>query len=662
MAQSDEEIIEEATEAYQHAQESERDNRALFKEDIRFSLLNEQWPEEIQKARENDGRPCLTINKVGTHVRQVVNDARQNKPAIYCHPVDSGADPDTAEVLNGLIRNIEQSSEAEVAYDTALECSVAGGFGYFRINTAYTSDEGFEQDICIEAIPDPLVVYGDPYSKDADSANWDTCFVTDLIERKAFERQYKGAQKVDWAAGEYSTLKEPWCEGEQVVVAEYWRRHEAVRQIVALSGPDFLAGSPEAIAALEQLADTSILDAEVYASNKALFDAAGMTVLGQRQVRAKSVVQYLMTGAEVLETIEWPGKYIPIVPVYGRVINLEGKRHLRSMIHNAKDPSRMHNYWRTMATELVALAPKAPFIGPVGFAKTDAARWETANTENHAFLEYDGQIPPQRQPFAGIPAGALQEALNSADDIKATLGMFDASLGARSNETSGKAIIARQVEGDTANFDYIDNLSRAIRHAGRIIVDLIPRVYSVPRVLRVLGPDGDPQMVQVNQEFPETPKGQTAAIMRIYDLRTGRYDVTVKAGPSFTSRRQEAASQMIELIRAYPNAAPIIGDLLAKNLDWPGADEIAERLKMLLPPQVQGQEGPSPEMQQMQAALAQYSQALQALQQKYDALFQDRANEARKLDIEALKAETDRMEAVNRQRSDLFQGIPSHAA
>jgi hypothetical protein len=236
----------------------------------------------------------------------------------------------------------------------------------------------------------------------------------------------------------------------------------------------------------------------------------------------------------------------------------------------------MYNYWRTASTELVALAPKTPFIGRRGAFDTDAAKWASANTQSHAFIEYDGPEAPQRQPYAGVPAGALQEALNASDDMKAIMGMYDASLGARSNETSGKAIMARQREGDVSTFHYIDNLSRAIRHAGRMRIDLIPKVYSAPRMVRILGPSGEAEMAAINQPL-------AGSLEKVFDLGVGRYDLTVSAGPSYTSRREEAASQMIELIRAYPPAAPLIGDLLAKNLDWPGADEVAKRLASLVP-------------------------------------------------------------------------------
>jgi hypothetical protein len=382
-----------------------------------------------------------------------------------------------------------------------------------------------------------------------------------------------------------------------------------------------------------------------------------------------------MSGAEVLDTVEWAGKYIPIIPVYGEEINVEGKRHLRSMVRDAKDPQRMFNYWRTAATELVALAPKAPWVGKAGTFKDP--KWATANSQSHPFIEYAGAEMPKRQPFAGVPAGALQEALNASDDMKAIMGLFDASLGAKSNETSGRAILARQREGDVSSFHFVDNLSRSIRHAGRVIIDLIPHVYSTARMVRILGADGEPQSVPVNQPVivppqqpgqpvqppqavPQgTPVGadgmpidpQLASLAKVFDLTVGKYDVTVEMGPSFNTQREEAASQMMELLRVYPQAAPVIGDILAENLDWPGADEIAERLKALLQhtlgAQAQGQaQGGKPtqdimnEMMQLQAELLAAKQQLASLQA-------DKSTENDANQIKAFDAQTKRLKVVS---------------
>lgn len=622
-------MLKDARAAFDLAREHEAENRREALDDIRFARLGEQWPGNVRRDRELDGRPCLTINRLPAFIRQVVNDARLNKPAIVCHPVDSGADPETAEIFNGLIRNIEQSSDAEVAYDTALDFAVTCGFGYFRINTRYTRDDAFDQDLVIERVANPFSIYGDPASTAADSSDWNTAFVVDTLSKADFQARWKGADPVDWTSDAYTGLSGPWVEGERVMVAEYWRREAVMRSIVALS-------------------DGQVMALDLYEQQKAVFDALGVSVVGRpRQIPSHKVVQRIMTGAEVLETVDWAGKYIPIVPVYGEELHVDGRRRLRSLVRDAKDPQRMFNYWRTTSTELVALAPKAPFIGRKGAFETDAAKWSTANVQTHAFIEYDGPEPPMRQPFSGVPAGALQEALNASDDMKSIMGLHDASLGARSNETSGRAIMARQREGDVSTFHYVDNLSRAIRHAGRILIDLIPRVYSTPRVLRVLGASGEARLAPVNQKFEaqaEDAAGEVRKIEKIYDLGAGKYDLTVRSGPSFTSRREEAASQMIELIRAYPPAAPMIGDLLAKNLDWPGADEIAQRLSAMLPGQLKGV---APEVEQAKAQIAKFAQALQAAGAKIAALEQDRSHEVRKLEIDAFEAETNRMRILS---------------
>lgn len=625
---SDRDILEEARGAFQLAADAEAENRREALDDLRFARLGEQWPERVRRERELEGRPCLTINRLPTFIRQVVNDARQNKPAISVHPVDGASDPETAEVFNGLIRHIEQSSDAEVAYDTALDFAVTSGVGYFRINTRYAGDDGFDQDIAIERVANPFSIYGDPESTAADSSDWNTAFVVDTLPRAAFEARWKGAEAVDWDGDDYGRLGGPWLDGDRVMIAEYWRRERTTRTILALS-------------------DGQAIEEGLYKAQKAMFDALGVKPVGRpRQTASHRVTQRILTGAEVLETVDWAGRCIPIVPVYGEELMVDGRRRLRSLVRDAKDPQRMFNYWRTTSTELVALAPKAPFIGRKGAFETDSAKWATANVQSHAYIEYDGPEPPMRQGFAGVPAGALQEAMNAADDMKSITGLFDASLGARSNETSGRAIMARQREGDVSTFHYIDNLSRSIRHAGRILLDLIPKVYATARVVRVLGPDGAARTVGV---APGGAGGggqgaeQLKAIGRIYDLGAGKYDLTVRSGPSFTSRREEAANQMIELIRAYPAAAPLIGDLLARNLDWPGADEIAQRMAALLPAQVKGA---PPEVEQAKAQLGQLVQALNAAKAEIAALKQDRAHEARKLEIDAFEAETNRMKAI----------------
>jgi hypothetical protein len=637
-SKTDENLIADARKAYERALEAERVNRENWISDVRFARLGEQWPENIRHQREQEGRPCLTINRLPAFIRQVTNDARQNSPAIKFHPVGDGADQATALILDGVVRNIEYTSHADVAYDNALDNAVTGGFGYFRISTDYASDDTFDQDIKIEAIKNPLTVYGDPMDMGSDSSDWNECFVTELWDKAAFEKRWPDAETVDFDADSHDTAN--WFSDDKIRVAEWWTREEVPVTLLLLS-------------------TGAVMREEDYLKHKEFLDLDNVTVVDQRQSTTKKVTQRIITGAEILETNEWPGKYIPIVPVYGDEVVVDGERHLLSLVRFAKDPQQMVNYWRTTSTELVALAPKAPFIGAVGQFATDATKWATANTQTHQYIEYDPvdvngtpAPPPQRQPFAGVPAGALQEAINASDDMKSIMGLYDASLGAVSNETSGRAILARQREGDVSTFNFTDNLSRAIRHAGRILADLIPKVYNTPRIMRIIHEDGtnesvavngaqiDPQQVQ--QQLNERQQ-EMRNIGRVFDLTAGKYDVTCEAGPSFTTKREEAASQIMEFIRVYPNAAPIVGDILARNMDWPGAMEISERLKQMLPPQLQGQD---PQAVAAQQQIQQLVQALEQMQKQLADKSQENAIDARKLDIDAFNAETNRIKAM----------------
>jgi hypothetical protein len=591
-AQSKDDLLAEGKKAFALCDDHESDNRQAYKDDTLFVRAREQWPEDIRKQREAEGRPCLTIDKLGPVIRQVVNDSRQNKPSIKVHPVDSDGDPETAEVINGLIRNIEYTSNADVAYDTAVECAVGGGFGYIRVGLDYAYDDSFDLDIKIERVPNPLAVYPDPHSTAADSSDWNVAFVVDKMTREAFKAAYPKATVTDWDSDAWMDSGD-WLDSDGVLVAEWWTREQYEKTIVRLS-------------------DGSIRDEKDLAEDEnlaLLIEAGVISVENTRVTKCYRVTQRIMTGAEILSEREWPGKYIPIIPVYGDEFWIDGKRYLRSLINGAKDAQQMLNFWRTAGTELVALAPRVPFIGEEGAFDVDQDKWQTANTKSWSYLQYaQGTQPPQRQPLdSGVAAGSMQEALNATDDIKSITGIYDASLGARSNETSGVAIRARQREGDVSTFHFIDNLARAIRHTGRVVIDLIPEVYDAPRIVRVIGEDGSQKPVQVNQPTPKVDKetgepehdemGQV--VMALHDLTVGKYDLTVSTGPSYTTQRQETAEQMMTLIHAYPAAAPLIGDILVKSLDWKGADEIAERLKKMLPPQVSGAPAIPPEVQKL---------------------------------------------------------------
>lgn len=632
-----EDFLAEVRKKYERAEEAAGDNHDAWRDDVRFAKLLEQWPEEIRKQRELEGRPCLVVPRLQAFIRQVVNEARQNRPAINVIPADSGADPETAEIMSGLIRNIEVSSDADIAYDTAADGAVSGGFGYIRVNTAYTSDDSFDQDIVIERVADPLSVYPDPDADSADGSDWNCCFIVKSLTKDEFAAKYKGAEKVDWDDLGYSKLGAPWHDEDGVMVAEYWLREDDEREIIALS-------------------DGSVVPVKQYRANADAFVAMGLVPVGEpRTVATKKVTQYVLSGAEVLETVEWPGKYIPIVPVYGDEVICEGKRTFKSLIRDAKDAQREHNYWRSMAAETIALAPKVPFIGPRGAFDAAIEKWSTANDSSHAFIEYEGQIPPQRQGYAGPSAGELQQAIAAIDDMKAIMGIYDASLGQRSNETSGVAIRQRQRQGDVATYHFLDNLSRSIRQVGRILLDLIPRVYSTSRVVRVLGEDMEPQNVQIGPQEAAQPGGMA----RIYDLTAGKYDLVVKAGPAFGTQREAAREELVEVIRAFPAAAPILGPMYLRNSDWPGADDAADKLESMTGPA----QGPDPQaVQQMQQAMQQTQARLVELEAENRELKAQWALKARELEIKDKEANTKAQEVKVKELDVLTRQPPAMAA
>ena len=649
----DEELLDQAKTSFEQATDAFEKNQNRYEDDIRFARMGEQWGSTDVEERKNQGRPSLTVNRMPSFIRQVVNDARQNKPSIKVHPFDDQADPETAEILNGIIRNIEQVSKADLAYDTAIDCAASGGFGYIRVDLDYADDDTFDMDIRINRVLNPLTIYPDAGSTSADSSDWNYCFVTEMMPTEEFEQKYPNAEVIDWSpGGTVNDQDQAWYNTDEVRIAEYWVREEIDSTIYLMSSGDVV--SEETFEAL----------AEEYA-------AAGIELLNTRDTTSHKVTQYIINGQEVLETNEWPGKYIPIIPVYGEEVYIEGERHFFSLIHFAKDAQIMYNYWRTTTTELVAMAPKTPWIGPAGSFDTDLSRWQNANTETYSYLEYDGDVPPQRQPFAGPPAGALQEALNASDDMKSVMGLHDAALGAQSNEISGVAIGKRVREGDTSTFHFVDNMARAIRHTGIIIVDLIPMIYSKPRIMRVLGEDGSAQTVAVNQQLTKEQEmlqgeqiEQQEGMDNIYDLTVGKYDVTVNAGPSYTTQREEARNSMIALLQAFPQAAAVTGDLVANAMDWPNADVFAKRLKSLLPPGVIDDE--------QDPRIGQMTQQIQGMEQVINQLMADRegkqaeiqvdreklAVDSRKVDIDVMNAETNRMEAeIKNKEADIKAAV-----
>lgn len=557
-------------------------------DDIKFRA-GEQWPTVYVTQREIDKRPCLVVDKLNQYVRQIVNDGRQNRPSIKVRPVDSGSDIQTSEVFQGIIKHIEDRSGADMAYDTAIDNAATCGYGYFKVINEYAKDDGFEQELCIKRVRNPLSIYIDPDAKEADGSDMKYAFEVEEMKMDDFKAKYPGKIPEDFKVDSETS---DWYEGDKVRLARYWYVEETERT-------------------LYQLQDGTVVEEEEFNELKDAGLSLEDRVVASRKIPKRTVWHALVSGKEYLEEPqEWIGKYIPILVVYGNELDIEGKATHFGIIRQAKDAQRLYNYSRSAFAERVALSPKAPWVAAEGQVENYSEEWETANVKNHSVLRYTpisvaGKVvgAPQRQPAADIPSGFAQDMQISEHDIEASVGMYRASLGAPSNERSGKAILARQKEGDTGTFHYHDNLNRAIRHCGRILVDLIPKIYDTHRVVRILGYDGTPDQVQIDPSIPTA--SQKNGTSNIYNLGVGTYDVTITTGPSYNTLRMEAAESMMQMIQAHPDLMSVIGDVFVKNMDWPGAEEISERLKIMLPPQIQEAEqakkqgGMPPEMQAM---------------------------------------------------------------
>lgn len=613
--------LHEMRERFELCKTAWKKNRDRYVEDVKFAS-GEQWPEVIVKERERKGQPCLVVDKLNQYVRQVVNDSRQNRPSIKIRPVDSQADPETAEMMQGLVRHIEDRSMADVAYDTALENAVKGGMGYFRILTEYSHDGTFEQDICIKRVRNPLTVWLDPNCQQPDYTDAKFGFIVEELPEDEYKAAYpKAKTKSDIETD--STSKSDWV-GEKIRIAEYFEVVQKDRTLHLLEDGQTATDEEYKQAQIEGIQVPGIVES--------------------RNVPRNVVMWSKSNGIEYLKVPqEWPGKYIPIIPVWGNETDIEGEVIYTGLINSAKDAARLYNYSRSAFAERVALAPKSPYIAAAGQVE-NYSEWQDANSTNYSTLTYDpveisGTLvgAPQRQPASDIPAGFAQDMQMSEHDIQGALGMYSASLGQQSNEKSGKAIIARQREGDTGTFHYHDNLSRAIRHLGRILVDLIPKVYDSKRVLRIIGQDGETSNVTVDPQLPaaSTKIGSNT----IYNLNVGIYDVTVSSGPSYTTKRQEAAEGMAQLFQGNPQLMTVIGDLFFRNLDWPGAEEIADRLKLMLPPNIQ--QADEKDGEQSPEVLAVIAQAQQAVQERDQALqmaqqqMQQMAEEMQQLKMQA---------------------------
>jgi hypothetical protein len=584
-----------------------------------------------------NARPCLTINKLPQHVRQVTNEQRQNRPSPNVIPVDDDADVEVAEIFDGMIRHIEYMSDADVAYDTACDNQVTYGEGYIRILTEYCDETSFDQDIKIGRIRNSFSVYMDPTIQDPCGADAEWCFITEDILKADYERLYPNAMPVSsiMVQGVGDQALSQWLSETTVRIAEYFYcDYKAETLNLYPDGTTTYQGTPQ----------------------DKMLRQMGLKPTRQRKLQRKSIKWCKTNGYEIIEEREWAGAYIPVIRVIGNEWSIEGQLEISGLVRNAKDAQRMYNYWVSQEAEMLALAPKAPFIGYGGQFEGYEEKWKTANTQNYPYLEVNPDVTdgagnilplPQRAQPPMAQTGLIQAKMGASEDIKAATGQYNASLGMTSNERSGRAILARQREGDVGTYHYVDNLARAIRHVGRQLVDLIPKIYDTQRIARVIGVDGESKMVRLDPNQPEPVRKlvneQGVVVAKIYNPGVGKYDVKVTTGPSYLTKRQESMDAMSQILQGNPNLWAAAGDLFVKNMDWPGAQEMAQRLKKMIDPKLL-QEDDDP-------ALQAANQQIQAMQQQMEQMYNMLQNvgksmEAQKLRIDEYNAETKRIQAV----------------
>ena len=616
-----------AMSAYSESREDELD-------DLRFmagSPDNQwQWPADVLATRGSvqgqtiNARPCLTINKLPQHVKQVTNEQRQNRPSGKVIPADDKGDVEVAEIFEGMVRHIEYMSDSDVVYDTACENQVTYGEGYIRILTEFCTDNSFDQDIRLGRIRNAFSVYMDPMIQDPAGCDAEWCFISQDIEKDEYERQYPDAAPITsiMSQGVGDDSLSQWINENTIRIVEYfYYTHTPTKLNLYPGNQAFYEGSPE--------------DKQM--------KQHGLKPIKTRTVDVKKVMWMKSNGYEVLQEQVWAGKWIPVIRVIGNEFEVDGRIYVSGLVRNAKDAQRMYNYWVSQEAEMLALAPKAPFIGYGGQFEGYEQQWKTANTTNWPYLEVNPDVTdgmgstlplPQRAAPPLAQTGLIQAKMGASDDIKSTTGQYDSSLGATSNERSGKAILAREKQGDVGTYHYGDNLTKAIRFATRQLIDLIPKIYDTERVARIVGVDGEVSMAKINPDQPEPVKKivdqQGIVVEKIYNPSVGVYDVVATTGPGYMTKRQEAMDAMGQILQGNPELWKVAGDLFVKNMDWPGAQELSERLAKTIDPKLLavGDEDP---------ALAAAQQQIQAMSGEMDAMHKMLQNVSQSIEMQDLE-------------------------
>ena len=650
----DEKIIAEAKDRFSHVEAYEGDFRRAFLDDLKMADADAvnmyAWPNSVRRNRDIDQRPCLTVNRIRQHNLHIINNSKQNKPSVKIHPTGGEATADAADIFEGIIRYIEYASNAQDAYDKATEYQVKAGMGYWRIVTAYASEdispEAFNQEIFIRTIKDPLNVYIDPDTQECDASDAKWGFIFDNIPIEEFNKKYPKFKDPPTAPnlGESSNN---WVTTSHVRVAEYYRKVECKKMIVAFTDPE-----TKAVKVLPKKDIPKDLLAAL------LEDPSTKT----REITEPEVEWYLVVGNEIADRSIWPGKYIPIIRIIGEETIIDGeldrKGHTRALL----DPQRIYNYWTSAAVEFVALQGKQPYVAPAAALEGYETYWETANRISYSVLPYKNrddegnEIPaPQREVAPQFAPAYITGMQVASSEMQVASGQYEAVMGAPGNETSGRAINQRQRQGETSTYHFIDNLAKGVRLTGKMLLDLIPKIYDTPRVMMIMAENGDMTPVSLDPKAAlahEVKKNKlTNDISMIFNPNVGKYDVQSDIGPNYGTRREEAFNAFSLIATQSPQMMSVVGDLMFQSADFPGADVIAERLKRMVPAQALGEEGP-PEVKQLQVQLQQATQITQKLFEELATVRGELKNKDTETEAKVYDAITARMKVLQPQVLD----------
>lgn len=605
----------------------------------------DQWSDAVRIQREGGPaltgvaaqpqRPCLTIDRVSQPVRQVSNTIKNANITASVSPNGGNATKEEAEILKDWMRRVQNDARSEAPIEWAADGAAEGGIGWFRLSTDYVEDAVgeavFDQDAKLSRILNNLTVYCDPWAKLPTRRDARFLFVTDDMPRDEFKRSYPNAKLSQMDEFRGTGDGDGWATEDTIRVAEYWHcEYDDVRVVQTVDGQIYADTDDPTIPKIPEKLDKK-------------------SIKHDRIIQKPRYVCSIINAIEVLKEYEWMGSRIPIFPILGEELNVDGRIVLRGVIQPAMDAQRMVNYTYSAAIETAALEPKSPWVATAAAVGAYKNIWQRANVDNNSWLPWDeypvdGAMGQKNSAPFRTPAGANIQAFvemmsRSEEAVKATTGIFDPSLGNfNPNQQSGRAIQALQGQAEHANSNFVTNAQMSVLDLATEMVYIAPKILDRPgRVLSVLGIDENARHVMLGQPFTEGQDGQPqpligpdgqpltaddmqnlqAGMAKFYDLSKGRYGVAVQTGKSFLTRQQEGSAAMGALIpNLPPQMAAAVTPSFIKTLDFPDAEKIAEIAQRTLPPELQGDEQNAPIPPQAQAMIQGLQQQSQQLQQE----------------------------------------------